>query len=74
MTARVSPALDVSVPEKRLDLSPWVADREDFTALPGGDLLVTRKGDGEGEIRRFDIVLNYGPELERQMLRAREGR
>lgn len=73
MGSRVSPALEVSAPERRADLSAWVSNPEDFAVLPGGGLLVVRKADGEGELRQFDLVLDYGPELARVMKRARAG-
>ena len=71
--AHVTATLDVGSPEKRYNLSDIVAEPDDFTALPGGGLLVTRKAPDEGEIRRFDLVLGYGPELKRAMERASRG-
>jgi len=71
--ASVTAALDVGAAEQRFDLSELVAELDEYTALPGGGLLVTRKADGEGEIRRFDLVLGYAPELKRAMERATRG-
>jgi Tol biopolymer transport system component len=73
MGATVSPSLDVSAPQKRFDLSALVNDAHDFVPLPDGSLLVTRKADGEGEIRQFDVVLNYRAELERALRKASGG-
>ena len=66
-------ALDVSAPQKRFDLSALVNDAHDFLPLADGSLLVTRKADGEGEIRQFDVVLNYRAELERTLRKAAGG-
>jgi dipeptidyl aminopeptidase/acylaminoacyl peptidase len=70
MAARVSPALEVGAPEKRFDLAPWVIEGGDFTPMPDGSLLITRKADGEQEIRQFDLVLGFGSELERTLRKA----
>jgi len=74
MATRVSPALEVSAPEKRFDLAPWAAFPGAYTALPGGGLLVVRKAGDEGEIRRFDLVTGYASELKRAMAKAGTGK
>ena len=73
MASRLSPLLEASAPEQRADLSAVVPTPESFAPLPGGALLVTRRADGEGEIRRFDVVLGFGPELKRALARATRG-
>ncbi len=70
MGATVSLSLVASEPTKRFDLSPWVLGAADFEPLPDGSLLITRKADGENEVRQFDIVLNYRTEVERALKRA----
>lgn len=70
MAAAVSPALEVAEPARRADLSELVSAADEWSALPDGRLLVTRKADGEGEIRRFDLLLDYGADLKRALKRA----
>jgi serine/threonine-protein kinase len=70
MAARVSPALEVSAPEKRFDLAPWAAFSGAYASLPGGGLLVVRKAEGEDEVRRFDLVTGFAPGVKRAMERA----
>jgi hypothetical protein len=45
-----------------------------FAILPGGSLLVLRRSEGEGEVRRFDLVLGYARELKAAMAKAGAGR
>jgi hypothetical protein len=70
MAARVSAGCEVSAVEKRFDLASLVNEPGDFEVLADGSLLITRKADGEGEIRQFDVVLGFGSELERTLRKA----
>ncbi len=74
MSAKISPALDVGAAIRRADLSTLVAGDAEFAVLPGGDLLVTQKGPGEGETRHFEIALDFEPELRRLIAKANGGR
>jgi serine/threonine-protein kinase len=73
MTATVSPSLEVSAATKHLDLSAWIASGDAFTVLPDGSVAGIARAEGEGEMRHFDLVLGYGPELKRAMERATRG-
>ncbi len=74
MASRVSPALEVADAVKRFDLAPWMSGADRFTVLPDGSLLVLRRSEGEGEVRRFDLVLGYARELKAAMAKAGAGK
>jgi len=74
MASRVSPTLEVSDPVKRFDLAAWMSGDGSFAVLPGGSLLVLRRSEGEGEVRRFDVVLGYARELKAAMAKAGAGK
>jgi hypothetical protein len=74
MASKVSPSLEVSAPVQRADLSPLVSGEPGYVVLPGGDLLVTQKGDLEGEVRHFEIALGFDRELKRLIQKATGGR
>ena len=74
MASQVSSSLDVSAAVKRADLSPLVSGEAPFSVLPGGDLLVTQKGDLEGEVRHFELALGFDRELKRLIQKATGGR
>ncbi|MBI5170356.1 MAG: serine/threonine-protein kinase [Candidatus Eisenbacteria bacterium] len=74
MASQVSPSLDVSAPVQRTDIAPLVSGESGFAVLPGGDLLVTQKGDGEGEVRHFEVALGFDRELKRLIQKATGGR
>lgn len=74
MASQVSSSLEVSAPEKRADISSLVSGETGFAVLPGGDLLVTQKGEGEGEIRHFELALGFDRELKRLIAKATSGR
>ncbi|MFN8589418.1 MAG: protein kinase [Candidatus Eisenbacteria bacterium] len=74
MASQVSPALDVSAPVRRADLSAHMNGAFDFALMPGGDLLITKSGPDEGEVRHLEIALGFEPELKRLIAKANGGR
>jgi hypothetical protein len=68
-SARTTPALAVSPPTPLFDLDKL--GMAYCCALPGGRFLATLKGESEGEITRYNLVLNWTRELERKMRAAR---
>jgi serine/threonine-protein kinase len=67
-------AVDISYqPEFSYSEPKVILDREiqelfgtRFQALPGGRLLVVRRGDQEGEVKSYNIVLNWAEELKQK--------
>jgi hypothetical protein len=41
-----------------------------FDILPDGQLLMVQRGEGEGELDRFDVVLNFSDEVKQRMRAA----
>jgi len=72
-----TPRLSASAPEIAWDLDALRAAREGgaalFDLLPDGKLLVIQKGEGEDEITRFDVALNFFEELRAKMGKGPKG-
>ncbi|MCC6650970.1 MAG: serine/threonine-protein kinase [Candidatus Eisenbacteria bacterium] len=73
MAVSVSANLDLSAPVRRADLSELVNQSADWAVMSDGSLLVTRKADGEGEIRRYDILFRFDRELKSLLAKATAG-
>lgn len=71
--ARVSPALEISPPEKRVNLSAYVSDPRNYVPLPGADLLIVQKAEGEEEIRQYNLVLDFDGQLKTALAKSLRG-
>jgi hypothetical protein len=58
----MAPRISAGTPEVLLDL-PKLGLTSGFDVLPDGRLIVVARGEEEGEIERFDVVLGFGAEL-----------
>ena len=52
------------------DLKKLHVNANEWDILPDGRLLAIQRGEGEGDITHFDIVLNWSQELREQMTKA----
>jgi serine/threonine-protein kinase len=66
VTITTTPQLKASVPVEAWDLAALGVADNLFDILPDGRLLAIQKGEGEGEITRFDLTLNFFDELKQR--------
>ncbi len=57
------PALAASAPVPRWNLAQLKVNTVEWDILPDGSLFAIQKGEEEGDISRFDVVLNFSEEL-----------
>jgi serine/threonine-protein kinase len=67
VTVETKPSLSASAPVVAHDLNRLRVNAASWDILPDGRLLAVQKGDGEYEVKEFNIVLNWFAELRQRM-------
>jgi serine/threonine protein kinase/Tol biopolymer transport system component len=70
----VMPRLSASAPVMAYDLKKLRVNPKEWDVMPDGRLLAIQKGEGEGDITDFNIVLNWSDELRARMTMPTSGR